>query len=156
MTNYLKHKINGIESAEVKKAAEALKVLSESLLVLIKSLNAKDFELLVDLTFNRLGWQRYSVLGKTEKDIDLDIYLPAANKRAFVQIKSNTNKKQILEYIEKYQRYENYKEFYFIYHTCNDDVSDIPNDEIYLIDGVRMANLVIQAGLIGWLINKCS
>ena len=97
-----------------------------------------------------------SVLGKTEKDIDLDVYSPSTQKRAFVQIKSTTTRAEIQSYIETYQEYEQFNEMYFVYHTCHADLSDIellyPN--VHLWGLKRLAGLVVNAGLAEWLINK--
>ena len=70
---------------------------------LIKGLWWSDFELLTDLVFSKLGWQRYSVLGKTEKGIDLDLYSSSTQKRVFVQIKSDTDIKQLDEYVSNFE-----------------------------------------------------
>jgi len=49
---------------------------------LLQSLWWKDFELLADLIFTQSGWQRTSVLGKTEKSIDLELLSPVTGSTA--------------------------------------------------------------------------
>lgn len=108
------------------------------------------------MVFSKAGWQRFSVLGKTEKDIDLDVYSPATQKRAFVQIKSTTTRTELEAYIRSFHEYEQFDEMYFVYHTCHSDLSDIEAhySNIHLWGPVRVSALVVNAGLVAWLINK--
>lgn len=156
LQEYLIRKINGIVIPEVEKTKNSLESLRNDIEDLIKGLWWHDFELLIDLVFSKTGWQRFSVLGKTEKDIDLDVYSPSTQKRAFVQIKSTTTRAEIQSYIETYQEYDQFDEMYFVYHTCHTDLTDIellyPN--VHLWGLKRVAGLVVNAGLAEWLINK--
>lgn len=155
LQDYLVRKINGQAIDEVESAKSALANLRSHVEELIKGLWWHDFELLIDLVFSKAGWQRFSVLGKTEKDIDLDVYSPATQKRAFVQIKSTTNRAEIEAYIRTFNEYEQFDEMYFIYHTCHSDLSGIvPHPNIHLWGLTRIAALVVNAGLVEWLINK--
>ena len=155
--DYLVQKINGKVAPEVKKAKEALQHLKSDIAELIKGLWWKDFEILVDLVFARSGWQRISVVGKTEKNIDLDIYSPTTRKRAFVQIKSATTPSEIKEYIEIYKGYEEFHEMYFVFHSSSDLSEEIKNTEnVHLWGTEQVANLVVNTGLVEWLINKRS
>ena len=115
-----------------------------------------DFELLVDLIFSKSGWQRVSVLGKTEKDIDLDIFSPVTQKRAFVQVKSTTNASQIYSYQKIFSQYDQYSEMSFVFHTFsgNLDKLSINDPKVRIWDISRVAELVIHTGLIDWLITK--
>lgn len=80
LPDYLIRKINGECQPEIEATKKAIQQLKDNVQSLISGLWWKDFELLVDLIFARSGWQRISVLGKTEKDIDLDIYSPVTQK----------------------------------------------------------------------------
>ena len=156
LQDYLIRKINGQTIAEVENANSSLEKLKSDVEELIKGLWWHDFELLIDLVFSRAGWQRFSVLGKTEKDIDLDVYSPATQKRAFVQIKSTTTRDEIKSYIDTYNEYEQFDEMYFVYHTCHADLSDLETSDpnIHLWGLKRISELVVNAGLTEWLINK--
>lgn len=164
MEDYLIRRINGEVIEEITEAENAYNTLINSVEKLIKGLWWGDFELLVDLVFSRLGWQRYSVLGKTQKGIDLDLYSPSTEDRVFVQIKSNTNIKQLDEYISKFKNEYNsdeYSKMYYIYHSGleninEDQVNNYPAKGIKLINCHKMAELVIRAGLVEWLIKKRS
>ena len=158
MQDYLIRKINGHTIDEVQTAKDSLQRLRGEVEELIKGLWWHDFELLIDLIFSKSGWQRFSVLGKTEKDIDLDVYSPATQKRAFVQIKSFTSKSDFENYLKSYDEYEQFDEMYFIYHTCKDDLAPTVGDrkDIHLWGLSRIARLVVNSGLVEWLINKRS
>lgn len=156
LQDYLANKINGQPQPEVETAKQHLCKLKNSIKDLIKGLWWNDFELLIDLIFSSSGWQRISVLGKTEKDIDLDLFSPVTQKRAFVQIKSSSNAETFKSYIKIFSEYEQYDEMYFVVHTAGDELKTICSDKtnIHLMDLDRIADLVINAGLINWLITK--
>lgn len=156
LPDYLLRKINGEVQPEVEDAKNSLQSLKIAIENLIKGLWWNDFELLVDLIFSKSGWQRISVLGKTEKDIDLDVFSPVTQKRAFVQVKSSTSVVQIKEYYELFCQYEQYDEMYFVFHSSSGASEDIViNDHrVHLWNISRVAELVIHAGLIDWLITK--
>ena len=158
MQDYLIKKINGHTIDQVQTAKDSLQRLRDEVEELIKGLWWHDFELLIDLIFSKSGWQRFSVLGKTEKDIDLDVYSPATQKRAFVQIKSFTSKSDFEYYLKSYDEYEQFDEMYFIYHTCKYDLAPTVEGrkDIHLWDLSRIARLVVSSGLVEWLINKRS
>ena len=54
-------------------------------------MNPGDFEIFVDLLFRSDGWSRIGTLGKTTKDIDIELISPITNERAIVQVKSQSN-----------------------------------------------------------------
>lgn len=155
--DYLVRKINGQIAPAIKDVKETLQHLKSNIAGLIKGLWWRDFEILIDLVFARSGWQRISVVGKTEKNIDLDIYSPTTRKRAFVQIKSATTSSEIREYIEIYREHEEFHEMYFVFHSSGDVPEEIKNTENVHIWGVeQVADLVVNTGLVEWLINKRS
>lgn len=159
LEDYLIRRINGEAIKEVEDTKSALENLTENVERLIKGLWWQDFELLTDLVFSKLGWQRYSVLGKTEKGIDLDLYSPSIQKRVFVQIKSDTDINELEEYISRFEaEYKQYSEMYYVYHSGLDniDIEEYRSKGVNLINGKRMAELIISAGLVEWLINKRS
>ena len=90
------------------------------------------------------GWQRISVLGKTEKDIDLDVFSPVTQKRAFVQVKSSTNATQIDKYYNAFQQHQQFDEMYVVFHSFNGNLKEIEIDDskLSLWDISRVAELV--------------
>ncbi len=158
LPEYLLCKINGDPQPEVDAAKASLANLKSDVENLIKGLWWHDFELLVDLIFSKSGWQRISVVGKTEKDIDLDIFSPVTQKRAFVQVKSSTSMAQIREYYDSFIQYKQYDEMYFVFHSMSGLTNDmgINDSKLHLWGLSRVAELVIHAGLVEWLIAKRS
>lgn len=158
LSKYLIKKINGETVSIVEKTDENIKELRLNIKELIKGLHYNDFELLMDLIFTNLGLKRMSVLGKTEKDIDIDLLNPINQNRIFVQIKSRSNKEQFQEYINTFNEYDQYQEMYFIVHTSNPDLQSLEseNENVNLIDMDKLPDLVINSGLISWLKEKRS
>lgn len=160
MTDYLLRKIKGDVQPEITAARNALNDLKVTITELISGLWWGDFELLVELIFSRAGWQRVSVLGKQEKDIDLDLYSPVSGKRVFVQVKSNTDLEEINRYYKLFKSYRSskvYQEMFYTYHTGPDkNTCGISDPDVSLFDLEKITDLVIQMGLIDWVISKRS
>lgn len=154
---YLIRRINHQKLPEVETAEQTLDALLQNIKPLIQNLTWKDFELLVDLIFTQAGWQRISARGKTEKSIDLDLMSPVTGNRAFVQIKSKSNMNVFDEYVKQYRDLEEFDEMYFVVHTPDksfdnwEDTSDIK-----FWDVTKLSELVVNSGLIGWLMKKAS
>jgi hypothetical protein len=141
MPQYMMRKIRGELEPDVLTAKESLRKLELDVEGLIRGLWWKDFELLVKLVFSRAGWQRMSVVGKTEKEIDLDVVLPVSNRRAFVQVKSQTSPSEFKRCYECYIAYDQYNEMYMVFHSLNGEVShvDIASEDLHLWDCSRLA-----------------
>jgi len=154
--NYLRNKINGLEQLDVREAQEKLESLQHSIQSLIQGLWWKDFELLVDLIFAQSGWQRLSVLGQTDKDIDLDVFSPVTNRRAFIQVKSEASNEVFDDCVARFREMDQFDEMYFVVHTCNRKLADRTGARVNILDLEKLSKLVINAGLINWLITKRS
>lgn len=157
LQDYLIRKINGESQPEVLAAVGALEELKEHAARLIKGLDWRDFELLVELLFSRAGWQRFSVAGATEKDTDLDLVAPLSGRRAFVQVKSDTCRTEALDYIARWESH-GHQEFYFVYHSSSDNLDDLRNETrgAFIMGLNELADRVVRAGLMDWLIEKRS
>lgn len=158
MGEYLVRRINGLTPIDVIEAETHLDGLAQSIKNLVHGLHWKDFELLTDLIFTQEGWQRTSELGKTEKDIDLDMFSPVTRRRAFVQVKSKGDINVLNETITAFEGMEGFDELFFVIHSPDASIRNyISTDRrINVIDDDRIADLVINAGLVRWLINKRS
>ena len=152
---YLIHKINGVETPEVVQAKIAFSKLFKAAGELIQGLWWHDFELLADLIFSRQGWQRVSVLGKTEKDIDLDLVSPITNKRLYVQVKSTADLKTLRKSIKAFRASGIYSEMYFVVHTADESVCRHKEDGVTILGLDKIAELAVNSGLMNWLIKKC-
>lgn len=154
---YLMDKINCAKQPEIQDAENAILNLKEKLKPLIQRLTWKDFELLVDLIFTASGWQRISVVGKTEKYIDMELISPVNNKKAFVQIKSQSTFDEFINYKKKFIEMGQYDEMYYVVHTPDtklDNVKKEKNIEVITLD--KITDLIMNAGLTNWLIKKLS
>lgn len=155
---YLVSKINGAITKDVDDAAVHLKALTESIKCLVQGLWWKDFELLTDLIFSRAGWQRTTELGKTQKSVDLDMLAPVTGRRAYVQVKSRADISTLRATIEEFGDMEGFDDLFFVVHTADKGIQSFRTDDarIHILDLDRLAELVISAGLVQWIINKRS
>lgn len=154
--DYLIRKINGIAQPDVKAARKDLISLQRRVETLIQGLWWKDFELLVDLVFANSGWQRISVLGKTDKDVDLDVFSPVTNRRAFIQVKSHATSAVFKTSVARFREMAQFHEMYFVVHTSDPQLADCTEERVQVIGLKRLSELVISAGLVNWLITKRS
>lgn len=153
--DYVTNKINGITPLEVTRAIDCAEALHSSLIPLIQNLTWKDFELLVDLVFSNAGWQRVSVLGKTEKNIDLDLRSPVTGERVMVQIKAASDKEEFESYCQEFSRMKDFAAFFYVVHSPNKSLADAKAPaRTKLILAEELADLVVNAGLVRWLIEK--
>lgn len=156
LEDYLIRKIRGEVQPDVKAAIQAHDHLKVCLASLISGLWWKDFELLVDLVFSQAGWQRVSVLGKTDKDLDLDLLAPVTGRRAFVQVKSSATLATLENSIAAFRSATDFDEMYFVVHTADPALRDRAAEGVTIIDLPKLAELVVSAGLVDWLITKRS
>ena len=156
LEDYLIRKIRGEDQPDVQAAAQAHDQLKGCLASLIEGLWWKDFELLVDLVFAQAGWQRVSVLGKSEKDLDLDLLAPVTRKRAFVQVKSSATLATLEESVAAFRSTSGFDEMYFVVHTADSALRDHASTGVTVIDLPELAALVLSAGLVDWLITRAN
>jgi hypothetical protein len=130
-----------------------LEDLTRSAQELMKLLWPGDFETLVDLVFSTSGWRRQGPVGKTQKMLDLDIVLPSTGERAFVQIKAKTTSAELAEYAGKIDELGSYDRMFYVFHLGEVDTDD---ERVTMIGPETLAALVVNAGLVGWLIEKVS
>jgi len=155
VADYVVRRINDQKIKEVERALAASQEMRSSVLPLMRLLTPKDFELLVDLVFSTSGWRRVGVVGKTQDTYDIDLILPSTGERAFVQVKSKTTSKELGEYVMKLgDRADLYNRMFYVYHSGE---PSIPNDQrVTLIGPEKLSEMVVDAGLAGWLIEKVS
>lgn len=155
---YTLDKINNEQPKEVVAVENAFSELKFKLKVLIKKLQPKDFETLIDLIFRQAGWQRVSEIGKTQKTLDLELYAPVTGEKAIVQIKTGSNLREFLEYEERFVPLKtDYDKFFYVVHSAKQNLENYKNEtetNLYLID--KVADLTVSAGLIEWVIKKTS
>lgn len=144
--------INAEENPAIRQAKLARDEFTSSLSPLIASLHESDFEVLVDLLFQRLGWVRVSSLGGAQKDTDLILEQPATRARAIVQVKSAANQSVLNDYADRLgDQPADYR-----YLICHSPRGDLASDMITVWSGPDLATLVVEAGLTEWLFEKAA
>lgn len=153
--DYLMRKLGDELSPEVAAAEEAERALMTAIVDLMRLLTWQDFELLVDLVFSTSGWRRVSVVGRTQKTVDLELVLPSTGERAFVQVKSQATTAALADYVTRLAEAGAYERMFFVWHT-----GKIPEDEnhegVTLIGPERLSRMILDAGLSSWLREKVS
>jgi hypothetical protein len=154
---YLITRLSGRVPAYIEQIDQARALMVQAVKCAIKSLQPKDFELLVEIIFSRT-WRRIGQAGGNEKFIDITFEDPLnPDKRVAVQVKSETSAREIERYCQDSQR-GRYEKFIFAFHTPDHvllEEADLPGG-IEIVDGDRLANLVVDSGLIHWLKEKTS
>ena len=148
--------INGKQSSEYHQIKDSRDVLCSHVEQGIKKLHWKDFETLVDLMFRASGWRRISVLGETMKFSDVELEEPITGDMYQVQVKSRASLKDFSEYARRVTG-EDYRKLYFVVHTPDKKLAEAANgcdDKIELILPHRLAEMVVELGLLNWLMNK--
>jgi hypothetical protein len=151
VAEYVVRRINGQKTEEVERALKVLEQMQSAVLDLIRLLGPRDFETLVDLVFSTSGWRRQGIVGKTQKMLDLDLLLPSTGERAFVQVKSKTTSAELAEYVAKLSDLDQYDWMFYVYHS-GEAVTD--DGRVHVINPDKLAGLVIDAGLVNWLVGK--
>jgi hypothetical protein len=152
VSDYVIRRINGDKTPEVERALVASAAMKAASLGLMKLLGPRDFELLVDLVFTTSGWRRVGVLGKTQKTLDLDLVLPSTGERAFVQVKCETTSHELAKYVARIDDGP-YAKMFYVFHSGTAKTDDA---RVTVIGPEQLADLVLDAGLVGWLIRKVS
>lgn len=152
---YLLRKLNDELSPEVAAAEEAEHLLTAAIVGLMRLLTWQDFELLVDLVFSTSGWRRVSIVGRTQKTVDLELLLPTTGERAFVQVKSQATAASLHEYNERFAEATVYDKMFFVWHSG--EVGGEPDVQgTTLVGPDRLSRMVLDAGLSSWLRDKVS
>jgi hypothetical protein len=154
VSDYVIRRVNGIKSPEVERALAATQEMRESTVGLLQLLGPRDFELLVDLVFTTSGWRRLGVVGKTQKTLDLDLVLPSTDERAFVQVKSKADSHELASYIAKFEDGD-WDRMFFVFHSGEPEAAG-DDPRVTVIGPEKLAEMVVNAGLVGWLIQKVS
>jgi len=152
---YLLRRINGIDEPATAEARSALEQAVTAASALIERLHWSDFELLVDLIFQRSGWRRVSKLGGTLKDADLVLEQPMTSDLALVQVKSRATQ-AVLDRYEMIFRQSNYQRLFFICHSPDALLVPQNRDGVHIWVGDEIARRALDVGLMPWLIERAS
>ena len=154
VSTYVVDRINGKKRPQVEAALKTSSELQGHIVQMMHLLTPKDFELLVDLVFSASGWRRVGVVGKTQKTLDLDLVLPSTGERAFVQVKSKTTSSQLADYVAHLEDGP-FSRMFFVYHSGHAQLSK-PDPRVSVVGPEQLAEMVMEAGLVSWLIRKVS
>ena len=135
-------------------ATELKAKLRETGLRMIQQLDWRDFETLVDLIFFRGGWQRTSVLGKDQADVDLILNQPTLGETAWVQIKSTASQAGLDDYLDRYRRDGSCDRFFFVCHSAAGPLTLPAQPGLHLWTGERLSDAAMDAGLLEWLMQR--
>ena len=153
VADYVIRRIKGETRPSVERALAATREMRKAAIGLMKDLGPKDFEILIDLIFSSSGWRRLGPVGRTQATLDLNLVLPTTGERAFVQVKSKTTTAQLAEYVAKIDDQGEDVRMFYIYHSGEAHTDD---ERVMLIDAEKLAGLVVNSGLVDWLIQKVS
>jgi hypothetical protein len=129
--------------------------LSKSILKAITELHWKDCEILTDLIFRQSGWRRISLNGENMKSIDLELIDPITKELFQVQVKASAGKKDFLEYAEKFNNKGIHKLFFVTYNPDKSLFNYKNNyDNVQIIIGLELAELIMDLGLTNWVLDK--
>ena len=154
---YVIRRINGQFSPEAERAERLRLELEDATHKMMRRLTPQDFELLVDLVFSSSGWRRLGSTGGTQKTLDLDLILPTTHERSFVQVKSEVTQKEFdQEYREVFFRMKNMGQYHRMFYAYHSGAIECDDTSITLLDGPALARLIIDTGLVSWLIERVS
>ena len=151
------HAIRG-EVSEGKAILSATKLRYEKEIeIAIGDIGWKDFELIIDLICNRCGLTRVSRLGATEEGFDVVAINSALDGRVFIQVKSKADQQTLKEYIEKFkERRSGLRDrmIFAVHKPCGilEEPDDMP--ELQVWTSKKIAALIVELGLGGWLLKK--
>lgn len=149
---YVVRRINGDRRPEVVEAERLTADLRRVVESMMKLLTPQDFELLVDLVFSGSGWRRQGVVGKTEKLVDMELWLPTTDEHAFVQVKSKATQREFdEEYAEAFAGMAQFGRMFYVYHSGHIECSD---KKVTILGPEQFAGMVLEAGLTSWLMQR--
>ena len=152
----LRRVLSATPSPEFEAVRVARSTLAAEVEKAIRLLHWKDFELLVDLVFRQSGWRRTSLLGETMKSVDLELEDTVSGDKYQVQVKSRADQ-NVLSACQADFCVESFRRFYLVVHTPEGGLEDVvtPSDaDVQLVKTDRLATMVVDAGLTGWLLDK--
>lgn len=150
----LRRLINNQPSTEFESIADARTALIRQVESGLSRLHWKDFEILVDLIFRNAGWRRVSVVGESMKYVDMELEEPITGDLYQVQVKSDATKADFTKYAEQFTEGV-FKKLYFVVHNSKEKWKDAPTyKSVELILQERLAQMVVDSGLVNWLLNR--
>ncbi|WP_310540943.1 restriction endonuclease [Phenylobacterium sp.] len=153
--DYLLRRLNGVVEPVVQRARAAQAEMVTSALDMIRRLDWRDFELLVDLIFAGSGWRRSSAVGgSSQADTDLILEQAVTGERAFVQVKSSASAATLRDYVQRFADDPSFDRLFFLCHSPGGALAAPEDPRIQVWLGPQIAEQAVKAGLLEWLIEK--
>jgi hypothetical protein len=149
--DYLLRRIRGEVDPLHVEATVLMKNQQDLVLKMIRQLDWRDFETLIDLIFARGGWQRESALGGDQADVDMILKQPTINETAWVQIKARSSQAELDDYLTRFRTDGSYDCFFFICHSAAGELRLPAEPGLHLWTADRVTKAALDAGLFGWL-----
>lgn len=147
--------LRGETSPEFDRVTTNRAVLAGSVASALQQLHWKDFETLVDLLFRQAGWRRRSVLGESMKFVDLELEEPITRDAYQVQVKSRADIADLEKYAIQFSG-RGFRKLYFVVHSPTAALrnASVADTDVELILPERLGELVVDHGLVPWLLDK--
>jgi hypothetical protein len=150
----LRRLLHGESSLPHQAVSRARDTLVREVQSAISELHWKDFETLVDLVFRQAGWRRLSVLGETMKYADLELEEPITTERYQVQIKSAADTADFVRYRDDFGG-RGFRKLFFVVHSPTATLArEESSSTVELVLPARLSAMVVDAGLVSWLLGK--
>jgi hypothetical protein len=150
----LRRLLNNQPSEEFQSISNARASLIQQVENGLSLLHWKDFEVLVDLIFRNAGWRRVSGIGESMKYVDMVLEEPITGDLYQVQVKSDATIADFKEYAEQFTKGD-FRKLYFVVHNCKEkwaNASQYENVELILQE--QLAQMVVDFGLVNWLLKR--
>lgn len=153
----LRRTINAEIPPIVEEIHQKKKELVEKVSKAFTELHWRDLEILADLIFRQSGWRRISETGEKMKYVDLVLQDPITQELFQVQVKSGASKSDFEDYVKKFSS-ENYSKFFFVVFNPDKSFDNFENsyENVQLLTGMELAELIIDLGLTKWVTDKIS
>jgi hypothetical protein len=120
----------------------------------LSMLHWKDFEILVDLIFRNAGWRRVTRTGESMKFVDMELEEPITDDLYQVQVKSDATIADFKKYAEQFAEGD-FRKLYFVVHNSKEKWANAPTcKNVELILQERLAEMVVDFGLVNWLLKR--
>lgn len=151
----LKRIINSEKSPIIDQIKQKKSELCEYIQKAFVELHWKDLEILADLIFRQSGWRRISMVGGKMKYIDLELEDPITKDLYQVQVKASAGKQEFEEYTEQFTGL-GYKKLFFVVFNPDSSLLKLQScsENVELLTGQVLAELIIDLGLLNWVTQK--
>jgi hypothetical protein len=152
--NDLRRLLNNQPSVEFQSISSTKATLIRQVESGLSLLHWKDFEILVDLIFRNAGWRRVSVVGESMKSVDMELEEPITHELYQVQVKSDATIANFREYAEQFTEGD-FRKLYFVVHNSEEKWANAPKyKNVELILQEQLAQMVVDSGLVNWLLKR--